>query len=325
MPSLWEAVLSENHERLQLVAGNGNPALAERIAQRLNLSLSACQVKRFSDGESQVLISNSMRGHDVWIIQSTGPPVNDHQMEILIIIDAQRRASANSINCVIPYMCYARQDKKVGPREPITAKLVANLMEKAGASRVLTMDVHAPSIQGFFDIPVDHLTAIPLLARDFRDRGLSGEDVVVVSPDVGGVVRARQLSNRLDSSLAIIAKRRPRPNVVEMVELVGNVQGKTCIMIDDMIDTAGTIVMAAEELINHGAKEVYACCTHPLLSGPAVERLKNPAIKELVVTDTLPLPPEKSLDKIRVLTVSDLFAEAIVRGFEQRSISELFD
>lgn len=317
--------MSFNGIKLEVVAGNGNRPLAAAIAATLGLSLDHCEVNQFSDGESQVLISKSMRGKDVWVLQSTGPPANDNLMELLIMIDALRRASANSINCVIPYLGYARQDKKVGPREPITAKLVANLIQDAGATRVLTMDVHAPSIQGFFDIPVDHLTAIPLLAQDFRSRGLMGENVVVVSPDVGGVVRARLLSNRLDTTLAIIAKRRPKPNVVEIVELVGNVEGKTCIMIDDMIDTAGTITKAAEELLNHGATEVYACCTHPLLSGPAIERLKNPALKELVVTDTISLLPEKKLDKIRVLSVSDLFAEAIQRGYEQRSISELFD
>ncbi len=319
------AVGTNNENRLQLVAGNGNPALARLIAGELGLSLDSCKVNRFSDGETQVDISTSMRGKDVWILQSVGPPVNEHLMELLIIIDALRRASARSINCVIPYLGYARQDKKVGPREPITAKLIANLIEQTGATRVLSIDVHAQSIQGFFDIPVDHLTAIPLLAKDFSDRGLKGDDVVVVSPDVGGVVRARQLSNRLQTSLAIIAKRRPRPNEVEMVELVGTVKDKICIMIDDMIDTAGTITMAAEELMNHGAREVHACCTHPVLSGPAPKRLQNPALKELVVTDTLPLSKAQQLDKIRTLSVAGLFAEAIQRGYEQRSISELFD
>ncbi|MBA2876705.1 ribose-phosphate pyrophosphokinase [Anoxybacillus caldiproteolyticus] len=308
---------------LKLFALNSNMKLAEEIAQVIGVELGKCSVSRFSDGEIQINIEESIRGGDVFVIQSTSAPVNEHLMELLIMIDALKRASAKTINIVMPYYGYARQDRKARSREPITAKLVANLLETAGASRVITLDLHAPQIQGFFDIPIDHLMGVPILADYFRSKNLN--DIVIVSPDHGGVTRARRLADRLKAPIAIIDKRRPKPNVAEVMNIVGQVEGKTAILIDDIIDTAGTITLAANALIENGATEVYACCTHPVLSGPAIERIENSKIKELVVTNSIALPAEKKIDKIVELSVAPLIGEAIIRVHEMQSISALFD
>ncbi|MBB3870211.1 ribose-phosphate diphosphokinase [Geobacillus sp. NFOSA3] len=315
--------MSECHHKLKLFALNSNMKLAEEIAEVMGIELGKCSVSRFSDGEIQINIEESIRGDDVFVVQSTSVPVNEHLMELLIMIDALKRASAKTINIVMPYYGYARQDRKARSREPITAKLVANLLETAGASRVITLDLHAPQIQGFFDIPIDHLMGVPILAEYFKNKNL--DDVVVVSPDHGGVTRTRKLADRLKAPIAIIDKRRPKPNVAEVMNIVGQVEGKTAILIDDIIDTAGTITLAANALIENGAKEVYACCTHPVLSGPAIERIQNSKIKELVVTNTIALPEEKKIDKIVELSVAPLIAEAITRVYEMKSVSVLFD
>ncbi|MBN8253777.1 ribose-phosphate diphosphokinase [Priestia flexa] len=310
-------------ENLKLFTLNSNKALAEEIAKVIGVELGKCSVDRFSDGEVQINIEESIRGCDVFIIQSTSAPVNEHLMELLIMIDALKRASAKTINIVIPYYGYARQDRKARAREPITAKLTANLIEKAGATRIITLDLHAPQIQGFFDIPIDHLVGVPILGEYFKSKNL--DDVVIVSPDHGGVTRARRLAERLKAPIAIIDKRRPRPNVAEVMNIVGQVEGKTAILIDDMIDTAGTITLAANALIESGAKEVYACCTHPVLSGPAIERIQNSKIKELAVTNSIALTEEKKIDKVTELSVAPLMAEAIIRVHEEESVSTLFD
>ncbi|MBM7704914.1 ribose-phosphate diphosphokinase [Metabacillus iocasae] len=310
-------------ENLKVFTLNSNPALAEEIAKVIGVELGKCSVARFSDGEVQINIEESIRGCDVFIIQSTSAPVNEHIMELLIMIDALKRASAKTINIVMPYYGYARQDRKARAREPITSKLVANLLETAGATRIITLDLHAPQIQGFFDIPIDHLVGVPILGEYFKSKSL--EDVVIVSPDHGGVTRARKLAERLKAPIAIIDKRRPRPNVAEVMNIVGQVDGKTAILIDDMIDTAGTITLAANALIESGAKEVYACCTHPVLSGPAIERIQNSNIKELVVTNSIELPEEKKIDKVTELSVAPLMGEAIIRVHEEQSVSTLFD
>lgn len=315
--------MSECHHNLKLFALNSNVKLAEEITQVMGIELGKCSVSRFSDGEIQINIEESIRGDDVFVIQSTSVPVNEHLMELLIMIDALKRASAKTINIVMPYYGYARQDRKARSREPITAKLVANLLETAGASRVITLDLHAPQIQGFFDIPIDHLMGVPILAEYFKNKNL--DDIVVVSPDHGGVTRTRKLADRLKAPIAIIDKRRPKSNVAEVMNIVGQVQGKTAILIDDIIDTAGTITLAANALVENGAKEVYACCTHPVLSGPAIERIQNSKIKELVVTNTIALPEEKKIDKIVELSVAPLIAEAITRVYEMKSVSVLFD
>jgi len=291
--------------------------------EHIGVGMAKSTSKTFSDGEIQINIEESVRGCDVYVIQSTCQPVNDNLMELLIMLDALKRASAKTINVVIPYYGYARQDRKARAREPITAKLVANIIETAGATRVITCDLHATQIQGFFDIPVDQLLGVPILADYFEEQNL--EDIVVVSPDHGGVTRARKMADRLKSPIAIIDKRRPRPNVAEVMNIVGNVEGKTCILVDDIIDTAGTITLAANALIESGAKEVYACCTHPVLSGPAIERIENSKIKKLVVLNTIPLPEEKKIDKIVQLSVAELMAEAIVRVQNKMSVSKLFD
>ncbi|GGH88307.1 ribose-phosphate pyrophosphokinase [Pullulanibacillus pueri] len=308
---------------LKVFTLNSNPALAEEIAKHIGIHLGKSSVSMFSDGEIQINIEESIRGCDVYVIQSTSNPVNKHLMELLIMIDALKRASARTINVVLPYYGYARQDRKARSREPITAKLVANLLETAGATRVIAIDLHAPQIQGFFDIPVDQLLGVPILSDYFKSKKL--EDIVVVSPDHGGVTRARKMADRLKAPIAIIDKRRPRPNVAEVMNIVGNIQGKTAILIDDIIDTAGTITLAANALIENGAKSVYACCTHPVLSGPAIERISGSSIKELVVTNTIPLPKEKQIDKVTSLSVAPLLGEAIIRVHEKLSVSKLFD
>ncbi len=308
---------------LKIFTGNANPTLAQAVADELGIPLGDILVGRFSDGEVRVQIRENVRGADVFIIQPTCPPVNENLMELLIMIDAFKRASAAKVVAVIPYYGYARQDRKVRPREPISAKLVANLLTVAGADRILSIDLHAGQIQGFFDIPVDNLPAGPLLARYLRDKGLSNENVVVVSPDVGGVERATLFARMIQGGLAIFAKHRPDVNKSEMVAIIGDVKGKRAILVDDIVDTAGTITQAAAALIEEGAAEVYACCTHPVLSGPAVERLKESPIKELVVTDTIPLPPEKQFDRLKVLSIAPLLAKAILTIHENRSISAL--
>ena len=309
-------------KKLKLFSLNSNRELASEIAEEIGVSLGKCTVNRFSDGEVQINIEESIRGCDVFVVQSTSNPVNEHLMELLIMIDALKRASARKINVVMPYYGYARQDRKARSREPITAKLIANLLETAGTSRMITLDLHAPQIQGFFDIPIDHLVGVPILAEYFENKNL--DDIVVVSPDHGGVVRARKLADRLKAPIAIIDKRRPRPNVAEVMNIIGNIEGKTAIIIDDIIDTAGTITLAANALVEQGACEVYACCTHPVLSGPAIERIEHSKIKELIITNSIPLKEEKRIEKIKQLSVAPLIGEAIVRVFEHRSVSDLF-
>src|SRR5690625_507609 len=312
-----------NDEYLQLFTLNSNKKLAEEIASHIGVPLGKCTVSTFSDGETQINIEESVRGCDVYIIQSTSEPVNENVMELLILIDALKRASAKSINIVMPYYGYARQDRKARSREPITSKLVANLLETTGADRVVTLDLHAPQIQGFFDIPIDHLQGVPLLSDYIKEKNL--EDLVIVSPDHGGVIRARRMADRLKAPIGIIDKRRPKPNVAEVMNIIGDIEGKTEIIIDDIIDTAGTMQLAADALIEQGAKEVYACATHPVLSGPAIERIQNSQIKELVVTNTIQLPAEKKIDKITQLSVAPLIGEAIIRIHEDQSVSILFD
>ena len=311
--------------RLKIFALNSNKPLAEKIAAEVGVKLGKSSVKRFSDGEIQINIEESIRGDDVYLIQSTSSPVNDNLMELLIMIDALRRASAHTINVVMPYYGYARQDRKARSREPITAKLVANMLERAGATRVLALDLHAAQIQGFFDIPVDHLVGAPLLADYFLRNHYDGADTVVVSPDHGGVTRARKLAEFLKAPIAIIDKRRPRPNVAEVMNIVGNVTGKQCIIIDDMIDTAGTITLAAQALKDAGATEVLVAATHAIFSGPAVERLTHSAIEKVVVTDSINLPADKHMDKLAVVSVGPLMGRAIMRIQENRSVTPLFE
>ncbi|GAB3805395.1 ribose-phosphate diphosphokinase [Virgibacillus kimchii] len=308
---------------LKVFTLNSNRELAEDIAKHIGTNLGECSVKRFSDGEIQINIEESVRGCDVYVVQSTCSPVNEHIMELLIMIDALKRASARSINIVMPYYGYARQDRKARSREPITAKLVADLLETAGASRVITLDLHAPQIQGFFNVPIDHLQGVPILSDYFEAKAL--DDVIVVSPDHGGVTRARKMADRLSAPIGIIDKRRPEPNVAEVMNIVGNIEGKTAILIDDIIDTAGTISLAANALVENGAKEVYACCTHPVLSGPALDRINESKIKELVITNSIPLAEDKKIEKITPLSVAPLIGEAIVRVHELQSVSILFD
>ncbi|GAB4265336.1 ribose-phosphate diphosphokinase [Thermincola ferriacetica] len=311
------------NRKLKIFSGNANHSLAEEIAEYLGVSIGESKVSRFSDGEIQVKINESVRGADVFVVQPTCDPVNENIMELLIMIDALKRASARRITAVMPYYGYARQDRKARARDPITAKLMANLITASGAMRVITMDLHAGQIQGFFDIPVDHLPGVPILAEYFNNKNFS--DVLVVSPDLGGVTRARDLAERIGAAIAIIDKRRPEPNVAEIMNIIGDVEGKTVIMIDDIIDTAGTITQGAQALLDRGAKEIYCCCTHPVLSGPAIERLQNSPIKEVVITNTIPLPESKKIDKIKALSVAPLLGEAIIRIHEDLSVSKLFD
>lgn len=311
---------------VKIFAGNSHPKLAEDIANILGVPVGNSRVGKFSDGEISVDINETVRGVDVYVIQSTNSPVNDYLMELLIMIDAFKRASAGRITAVIPYYGYARQDRKAKARDPITAKLVADLITAAGADRVLTMDLHAPQIQGYFNIPLDHLLGVPILAKYFIQKGFADrDDVVIVSPDLGSVTRARKFADRLHTSIAIIDKRRPKANVSEIMNIIGDVKGKTVILVDDVIDTAGTITNGANALAQLGAKEVYACCTHSVLSGPAVERIQNSAIKELVMLNTIALPEEKMIDKIKLISVAPVFAEAIKRIYEDISVSKLFE
>ncbi|WP_413523604.1 ribose-phosphate diphosphokinase [Latilactobacillus curvatus] len=310
--------------KLKIFALNSNKPLAEKIAAEVGVPLGKSSVKRFSDGEIQINIEESIRGDEIFLIQSTSAPVNDNLMEIMIMIDALRRASAKTINVVLPYYGYARQDRKARSREPITAKLVANMLTMAGANRILALDLHAVQIQGFFDIPVDHLMGAPLLADYFLSKDLA-ENAVVVSPDHGGVTRARKLADFLKTPIAIIDKRRPRPNVSEVMNIIGNVNGKRAIIIDDMIDTAGTITLAAQALKDAGATEVFACCTHPVLSGPAIQRIEDSVIKQMIVTDSINLPKEKLIDKMVQVSVGPLIGDAIKRIHENKPVSPLFE
>ena len=312
-----------SRRRLKIFTGNANPQLAGEIAQYLGVPLGAAQMGHFSDGEIQVKINESVRGADVFIIQPTSTPVNENLMELLIMVDAVRRASARRITAVLPYYGYARQDRKTRARDPITAKLLANLLYASGARRVITMDLHAGQIQGFFDIPVDHLPGVPILAQYFLQQKLS--DLIVVSPDLGGVTRARDLADRIGTSIAIIDKRRPEPNVAEIMNIIGDIRDRNVIMIDDIIDTAGTISLGAKALKDWGAKDIYICCTHPVLSGPALKRLEDAPVKEVLVTNTIQVPPEKIIPKMKVLSVAPLLGEAIIRIHEDLSVSKLFD
>ncbi len=310
--------------KIEVLSGNSNRPLAEAVAKELNLPLSAAEVGKFSDGEISITLPQTVRGKDVFIIQSTSYPVNDNLMELLIMIDACKRASAGRITAVMPYFGYARQDRKARPRDPITAKLVADILTSAGANRVMTMDLHAAQIQGFFEIPVDHLYGAPLLAKYFKNK--MDENWVVVSPDMGSVGRARNFASRVDASIAIVDKRRPKANAVEIMNIIGDVKGKTCLMVDDMIDTAGTICQGAEALMKNGAKEVYACCTHGVFSGPAMDRITASPIKELLVLDTIDMPDNvKNNSKIKVMSVAKLIARAITTVYSDSSLSAIYE
>ncbi|MBQ3924163.1 MAG: ribose-phosphate diphosphokinase [Firmicutes bacterium] len=306
----------------KIFTGNSHPQLAEEISSVMGKPLGKSEVKKFSDGEIAVNLYETVRGVDCYIIQSTNDPVNDNLMEILIMIDAMKRASAGRINAVIPYYGYARQDRKAKARDPITAKLVADILVAAGADRVLTMDLHAAQIQGYFNIPVDHLLGMPVLVDYWKDKNI--EDLVVVSPDHGSVTRARNLAQPLNCPIAIVDKRRPEPNKSEIMNIIGDIEGKNCIIVDDMIDTAGTICNAGQALIDLGAKSVSACATHAVLSGPALERLEASPFDEVVFLNTIPIPEEKTLDKFKILSVAPLFAEAMIRIHNNDSVSKLF-
>ncbi len=308
---------------IKIFAGNSNPKLAQDIAHYLGFELSEIEVGHFSDGETAVHLGETVRGRDVFIVQSTCAPVNENLMELLIMIDAARRASAGRITAVVPYFGYARQDRKARSRDPITAKLVADIITSAGADRVLTMDLHAAQIQGFFDIPVDHLYGGPLLYKHFSK--MVDDNFIVVSPDIGSVSRARNVAAKLNCPMAIVDKRRPKANQIEVMNIIGDVKGKKCLMVDDMIDTAGTICQGAEALYQNGAAEIYACATHAVLSGPAIERIKNSHITEMVLLDTIALEEEKKLDKIKVLSVAKLFAKAIENIYLDKQMSEIYD
>ena len=317
-------MLEDNAKALRIFSGNANPDLAREIAAYLGTSVGDAAINRFNNGEVQVMINESVRGKDIFIVQPTcGPIVNDNVMELLIMADAFKRASAKHITAVVPYYGYARQDRKARGREPITAKLMADLLTTAGVTRVVTIDLHAAQIQGFFNIPVDHMPGGPILADYIKEKNL--ENPVVVSPDLGGVSRARLIANKLNCSIAIIDKRRPEPGVAEVINLIGSVEGKTAIMVDDMVDTAGSLTEGARALMKFGAKEVYACCTHPVLTDPAIARLEESNITELIVTNTIPLPPEKRHPKIKVLSVAPILAETILRIYNELSVSQLFE
>jgi ribose-phosphate pyrophosphokinase len=310
-------------KELKIFAGNSNPLLANAICQYLDVSLGGAKVKTFSDGEVQIEIDENVRQKDTFVIQSTCAPVNDNLVELLLMIDALKRSSALRITAVLPYFGYARQDKKVAPRVPISAKLVADLLETAGANRVITMDLHAGQIQGFFSIPVDNLFAAPVLLEHLKDKFTS--DIVIVSPDAGGVERARAFAKRLKADLAIIDKRRDAPNQARAMAVIGDVTGKTAIILDDMADTAGTLTQAANAVKQAGAKEVHACCSHPVLSGPAVDRISNSEIKSFVVTDSIPLSSNAvACGKIDVLSIAPLVGEAIIRSYRGDSVTSLF-
>ncbi len=310
---------------MKLLSGNSNRALAQAIGDYLDVPLTKAEVRRFADNEVFVAIEENVRGEDVFVIQSTSYPANDNLMELLICIDALQRASAKRITAVIPYFGYARQDRKTGGRTPISAKLVANLITRAGANRVLTMDLHAGQIQGFFDIPTDNLVAIPVLAQDIRENYPKAKELMIVSPDVGGVVRVRALADRLNADIAIVDKRRPRPGESEVMNIVGDVSGRRCILFDDIVDSAGTLVNAAKALMDRGATAVSAYVSHGVLSGPAMERVKNSILTELVITDSIERTPDKKEAKLRYVPVAPLIGEAIRRIANEESVSKLFD
>lgn len=313
-----------NHgNEIKIFSGNSNKPLAEKIAAKLNTTLGEMEVTHFSDGEIYVRFNETIRGTDVFLIQSTSYPVNVNLMELLIMIDAARRASAGRITAVIPYFGYARQDRKARSREPITAKLVANLITSAGADRVLTMDLHCAQIQGFFDIPLDNLVGGPTLYNYFKPK--VDENFVVVSPDIGAVARARKVAARMDAQMAIIDKRRPKANVMEVMNIIGDVKGKNCLMVDDMIDTAGTIVQGARALKEAGAKAIYACCSHGVLSGPAIERLADSPIDELAILDTIDIPKDKILPIFKIISTAQMFASAIENVYLDKSMSKIYD
>lgn len=309
-------------KKIKLFSLSANRELAQEIAQSIGLELSDCEVLHFADGEINVDISETVRGHHIFVIQPVSNPVNNNLMELLIMCDALKRASAKTINLVIPYYGYSRQDRKVKSRQPITAKLVADLIQTAGADRVICMDIHATQIQGFFNIPVDNFQGLPILCNYLLNKNL--KDIVIVSPDHGGTKRAREFAKVFNCPIAIIDKRRPEPNKAEVMNLIGNVENKTCILVDDMVDTAGTLTAAADAIVKAGATEVYAACTHGVLSGNAIEKINNCALKELIITNTIKQPAEKHSDKIKVLSVGNLLGQGIIRILEDEPLSDLF-
>lgn len=310
---------------MKLFAGNANPELAQAVADYLGLRLGRLTSTKFADGEIRIMVDESARGNEIFLIQPTCAPTNDNAMELFIMLDAFRRASARRITVVMPYYGYARQDKKIKPREPITARMIADFIEHSGADRVVAVDLHAEQIQGFFNIPVDHLYGGPILGKFFRDRGFQKrDDVVVVSPDVAGVGRAKALAEMLDCTFVVIAKRRPEPNKVEVVEIIGDFVGKKCVIIDDMIDTGGSIISGAEALINRGARDVLACCSHPVFSHSAPQALQDSVISEVITLDTIPIPEAKRFPKLTILPSAPLLGEAIRRIHLNESVSELF-
>jgi len=319
-------MFEETGKAMRIFSGNANPDLAREIAAYLGTTVGDAVINRFNNGEVQVMINESVRGKDIFVIQPTcGPNVNDNIMELLIMCDAFRRASAKHITAVVPFSGYARQDRKARGREPITAKLMADLMTCSGITRLVTIDLHAAQIQGFFNIPVDHMPGGPILADYMKEKGMSETEMVVVSPDLGGVSRARAIATRLNCSIAIIDKRRPEPGVAEVMNLIGSVDGKIAIMVDDIVDTAGSLTEGAKALKKFGAKEIYACCTHAVLTDPALSRIAQSDIKELIVTNTIPLPPNKKHPKIKVLSVAPILAETIIRIYNELSVSQLFE
>jgi ribose-phosphate pyrophosphokinase len=313
----------EDTSRLKIFTGTANPALAKEISDYIGVPLGKSLCGRFNNGEIQVMINESVRGNDCFIIQSTGAPVNDNLMEMLIMVDALKRASARHITVVVPYYGYARQDRKTRGREPISAKLVADLMSAAGVTRVVTMDLHAGQIQGFFNVPVDHLMSASLLADYVKSKNL--DNLTIVSPDLGGVTRARDLADRVGAPIAIIEKRRPEPGVAKVMNIIGDVKGRNCFIVDDIVDTAGSLCEGAKALAAYGAKGVYAAVCHPVLTDPATERIKNSNLKELIVTNSLPISKDKMQDKLTVLSIAPLLGEAILRIFHDASVSQLFD
>ncbi len=313
----------EDESRLKIFSGTSHPALAEEICDYIGVPLGKATCGRFNNGEIQVMINESVRGKDVFVIQPTGAPVNDNLMEMLIMVDALKRASARHITVVVPYYGYARQDRKTRGREPITSKLVADLMSKAGVTRVVTMDLHAGQIQGFFDVPVDHLASAQLLAGYVKEKGL--DNLTVVSPDLGGVTRARDLADRVEAPIAIIEKRRPEPGIAKVMNIIGTVEGRNCVLVDDMVDTAGSLCEGAKALMEAGAKGVYAAVCHPVLTDPATERIRESALNEIIVTNSLPIEDYKLQDKLKVVSVAPLLGEAIMRIFHEVSISDLFE
>lgn len=313
----------EDESRLKIFSGTAHPALAKEICDYIGVPLGKAMCGRFNNGEIQVMINESVRGKDVFVIQPTGAPVNDNLMEMLIMVDALKRASARHITVVVPYYGYARQDRKTRGREPITSKLVADLMSKAGVTRVVTMDLHAGQIQGFFDVPVDHLASAQLLAGYVKEKGL--DNLTVVSPDLGGVTRARDLADRVEAPIAIIEKRRPEPGVAKVMNIIGTVEGRNCVLVDDMVDTAGSLCEGAKALMEAGAKGVYAAVCHPVLTDPATERIRESALNEIIVTNSLPIEEYKLQEKLKVVSVAPLLGEAIMRIFHEVSISDLFE